>query len=77
LPLTPSQHYLSFESMRELAQGVAAVLEDIELLNSLQQAAYEQCKAAFDWNDRGRTLRKAIKQAVNGQRAAHARSAPS
>jgi hypothetical protein len=63
LPLTPGLHYLSFESMRELAQGVAAV---IERLNSLQQAAYEKCKAGFDWGDRGRTLCNAIREAING-----------
>ena len=77
LPLTPGLHYLSFESMRELAQGVAAVIDDIERLNSMQQAAYEKCESGFDWSDRGRTLCNAIQQAVNRQRCAHARkSAP-
>ena len=77
LPLTPGLHYLSFESMRELARGVATVIDDIGRLNSLQQAAYEKCNTAFDWSDRGRTLCNAIQQAVNRQRAAHTRSAPS
>jgi len=72
LPLTPGLHYLSFESMRELARGVAAVIDDTGQLNSLQQAAYEKCNAAFDWSDRGRTLCNAIRQAVSRQRAAHA-----
>jgi glycosyltransferase involved in cell wall biosynthesis len=65
LPLTQGLDYLSFESMRELAQGVAAVIDDIERLNSLQQAAYEKCESGFDWSDRGRTLCNAIQQAVN------------
>jgi spore maturation protein CgeB len=73
LPLTPGLHYLSFESMRELAQGVVAVIDDIERLNSMQKAAYEECDTAFDWSDRGRTLCNAIKQAVNRRCAAHAR----
>jgi polysaccharide biosynthesis protein PslH len=73
LPLTPGLDYLSFESMRELAQGVVAVIDDIERLNSLQQAAYEKCNTGFDWSDRGRTLYHAIQQAVSRQRAAHAR----
>ena len=72
LPLTPSLHYLSFESMRGLAQGVAAMIDDIGLLNSLQKAAYEKCKTAFDWSDRGRTLYNAIQQVMNRQRAARA-----
>jgi glycosyltransferase involved in cell wall biosynthesis len=73
LPLTPGLDYLSFESMRELAQGVLAVIDDIERLNSLQQAAYEKCNTGFDWSDRGRTLYNAIQQAVNRQRSASSR----
>jgi hypothetical protein len=65
LPLTPEAHYLSFESMRELAQGVAGVIDDVERLNSLQQTAYEKCEAGFDWSDRGRTLCDALRHAVN------------
>jgi glycosyltransferase involved in cell wall biosynthesis len=72
LPLAAGPHYLSFESMRELAQGVAAVIDDIERLNSLQQSAYEKCDTGFDWNERGRTLCNAIREAVNRQRTAHA-----
>jgi hypothetical protein len=73
LPLTPGLDYLSFESMRELAQGVVAVIDDIERLNSLQQAAYEKCESGFDWSDRGRALYNAIRQAVNRQCTAHAK----
>ena len=72
LPLTPGLDYLAFGSMRELAQGVAVAIDDIEQLNSLQWAAYKKCESAFDWSDRGRTLCNAIRQAVNRQRAAHA-----
>jgi hypothetical protein len=49
-------HYLSFESMRELAQGVVGVIDDTERLNSMQQAAHEKCDTGFDWRDRGRTF---------------------
>lgn len=77
LPLTPGLDYLSFESMQELARGVAAIIDDVGRLNALQQAAYEKCDTAFDWSDRGRALCNAIQQAVNRQRAAHTRSAPS
>jgi hypothetical protein len=73
LPLTPELHYLSFESMRELAEGVAAIIDDIERLNSLQQAAYEICNAGFDWDDRGRTLSNAIREALIRKCAAHAK----
>jgi glycosyltransferase involved in cell wall biosynthesis len=77
LPLTPGLHYLSFESMLELAQGIAAVIDDDGRLNSLQLAAYEQCKTAFNWSDRGRTLCDAIRQAVSREHAAHTGSSAS
>ena len=70
LPLTPGLHYLSYKSMRELAQGIAAVIDDLARLNSMQQAAYERCNAYFDWSDRGRILCNAIRRAENQQRAA-------
>jgi polysaccharide biosynthesis protein PslH len=67
LPLRAGLHYESFESMRELAQGVAALIDDIERLNSLQRAAYESCDSGFDWSDRGRTFRDALQQALSAQ----------
>jgi len=81
LPLTAGLHYLCFESMPELARGVADAIDDIERLNSLQQAAYEKCKNGFDWNDRGQTLRDAILKArQSAERASrgatHSESSP-
>jgi glycosyltransferase involved in cell wall biosynthesis len=69
LPLTPGVDYLSFASVQELAQGVVAVIDDIQRLNSLQQAAYEKCESGFDWSDRGRTLCNAIRQTTKRRRA--------
>jgi polysaccharide biosynthesis protein PslH len=76
LPLTPEVDYISFDSMRELAQGIASVIDDIDRLNSLQQAAYEKCVTDFDWGDRGRALHDAIRQAMCQQRLAVRRSSP-
>jgi glycosyltransferase involved in cell wall biosynthesis len=69
LPLTPTVDYLAFDSMRELAHGIVAAIDDIELLNSLQRSAYDKCDAGFDWSDRGRTLSNAMQQAMNRQSA--------
>ena len=77
LPLTQGLDYLSFASMRQLGEGVVAVIDDIERLNSMQQAAYKKCNTGFDWSDRGRALYDGIQQALNRQRSAYARkSAP-
>lgn len=64
LPLTAGRDYLSFESMQELACGVAAAIDDLERLNSMQRAAYAKCENRFDWGDRGRILCDTIRQAV-------------
>ena len=45
--MIPGRDYLSFEFMRELAHGVAAVIDDIERLNSLQRAASKNAIAAL------------------------------
>jgi glycosyltransferase involved in cell wall biosynthesis len=66
LPLTPGLHYFSYESMKELALGVAEVIDDLGRLNSMQHAAYEKCNTGFDWSDRGRILYDALRQAVTG-----------
>jgi len=60
LPLTAGLHYLSFASMWELAQGVSDAIDDIERLNNLQEAAYAECRACFDWAERGRALHDAL-----------------
>ena len=67
LPLTPRMHYLSFRSIPELAQGVAVAMDNVELLNNLQEAAYAECHARFDWADRGRALHDAMLQARRGR----------
>jgi polysaccharide biosynthesis protein PslH len=74
LPMIPGLDYLSFESMRQLAHGVAAVLDDIERLNSLQRTAYEKCDSGFDWSDRGRTLCNAVREAIDRQASARTRN---
>jgi glycosyltransferase involved in cell wall biosynthesis len=67
LPLKAGWHYLSFQSIRELAQGVAVAIDNLELLNSLQEAAYAECRSRFDWADRGRALYDAMLQARRTQ----------
>ena len=74
LPMIPGRDYLSFESMRQLAHGVAAVIDDIERLNSLQRAAYEKCDNGFDWSDRGRTLCNAVREAIDRQAPARTKN---
>jgi glycosyltransferase involved in cell wall biosynthesis len=64
LALIANRDYLSFETIDELAWGIAAAVDDIGRLNALHQAAYERCRGAFDWSDRGRTLLTAMREAT-------------
>ena len=64
LPLTPGLNYLAFGSIRDLAYGVVATIDDVERLNVLQEAAYAKCSTAFDWRERGRDLHEAMQAAV-------------
>ncbi len=70
LPLTPDIDYLSFASISELVQGIIAVINDVERLNALQEAAYAKCSTAFDWTERGQSLFEAMQDAAHGQNAA-------
>jgi polysaccharide biosynthesis protein PslH len=65
LPLTPGLHFLSFDSMQELAEGVCSAIDDLDLLNSLQEAAFDACKGGFSWIERARTLHNAMLRAAN------------
>jgi polysaccharide biosynthesis protein PslH len=65
LPLTEGSDYLCFDSMQELANGVAATIDDIGRLNSMQEAAYKNCESGFDWSDRGRSLCDVIQHTVS------------
>jgi len=67
LPLLHGLDYLSFDSMRGLAEGVAAAVDDIQRLNFMQRAAYDKCEKAFDWSQRGETLCDALRQTLHRQ----------
>jgi glycosyltransferase involved in cell wall biosynthesis len=59
LPGMPLQDGLSvglFDSHRALAEGVAALIDDFEILNRRQREAYDACSMRFDWRRIGRHL---------------------
>jgi glycosyltransferase involved in cell wall biosynthesis len=59
LPGMPLEDGLSvglFDSHRDLAEGVVALIDDFETLNRRQQEAYQACAMRFDWQRIGRHL---------------------
>ena len=59
-PLAANTSMLCFDDHAPLAKGVLAAIDDLDLLNRLQRAAYDNCIDRFDWSDRGKTLTRSI-----------------
>ncbi len=59
---TAGVHFESAETLDELAARIPALLTDTARLNALQNAAFDHCESAFDWDERGRTLHDFVRQ---------------
>jgi polysaccharide biosynthesis protein PslH len=53
---------VSSDSLCSLGRGIVEIIDNIDKLNSLQNAAYEIAMPLFDWKDRGRSFLTAIEQ---------------
>jgi glycosyltransferase involved in cell wall biosynthesis len=60
VPLRPGDGIMMFESHADLARGVLAAIDDLDLLNRVQQRAFAACAGGFDWTSRGQQLRRAM-----------------
>ena len=59
-PLASPDAMLEFPSLRGLAEGAVAAMEDCERLNRIQEKAFTSCADRFDWTARGNDLCRAI-----------------
>ncbi|ALX06029.1 MULTISPECIES: glycosyltransferase [Aeromicrobium] len=60
LPTPPGDGYLAAESLDALATLVCAVIDDPALLDAVQNRAFDDCRSAFSWDDRARSLTAAL-----------------
>lgn len=60
VPLRHGESAMMFPDHAALAHGVREMIDDIDLLNRLQERAYEACRDRFDWSTRGRQVLAAI-----------------
>ncbi len=67
MPLQDGRSIGLFDSHEALAEGVVALIDDLDALNSRQRAAFAACAARFDWATIGRHLMRHIRRA--GRRA--------
>ena len=61
MDLRPGLDYVEAKNLDQLAQIAHSSLDDLNLLNRIQNTAYERCQNSFSWNERGRALHKFIK----------------
>ena len=60
VPLDDQDGILLYRSHEELAKGILAVMDDVDLLNRMQERAYALCRDEFSWSRRGQHLLSAI-----------------
>ncbi|MBX3503155.1 MAG: glycosyltransferase [Alphaproteobacteria bacterium] len=60
IPLRHGESAMVFPDHGALARGVLEMIDDFDLLNRLQERAYEACRDRFDWSTRGRQILAAI-----------------
>jgi len=81
MPLQDGRSIGLFDSHQALAEGVVALIDDLDNLNTRQAAAFEACVRRFDWARIGRHLLAHIKRVTastaRGGAAARASSAGS
>jgi hypothetical protein len=51
---------LCCDSLDALVNAIVANIDDLDMLNSMQDRAFQAAKSLFEWRDRGRDLRQAI-----------------
>ena len=64
-PLVPDESLLSFGDLGGLAEGVLGVMDDLDLLARLEEAAFDACSDRFDWADRGEILARTLAELAN------------
>ena len=60
LPPQLQRHMIRSDDLQALVAAIVSGIDDIELLNNMQQRAFEAGQALFRWEDRGQQLRHAI-----------------
>jgi glycosyltransferase involved in cell wall biosynthesis len=60
VPLRHNDSILLCENHQALARNVVRAMDDLDLLNRMQDRAYQACRDRFDWMTRGQTLAAAM-----------------
>ena len=65
LPAGIREHLVTAPDVGALVEAIVATIDQPERLNHMQEAAFEQAKAAFDWAERGARVKASIEHVLN------------
>lgn len=68
VPVISGKHFLGYDSVDELVDGIVREIDNLDKLNEMAHAAYHICENAFDWDSRAQSLNSLIERLVH-QRA--------
>lgn len=50
LPLKPGVHYIAVKDNEDASARIADIIDDVDLLDKIQRAAFDACRLEFDWS---------------------------
>ena len=65
MPAGIREHLVTAPDVGALVEAIVATIDQPERLNHMQEAAFEQAKAAFDWAERGARVKASIEHVLN------------
>lgn len=65
VPVSSGKHFLGYDSVEELVDGIVRNIDNIDKLNNLAEAAYAACENAFDWDTRAQSLNALIERLIH------------
>lgn len=60
VPLRDEESILLFPDQETLALGISRTIDDVARLDEMQNAAFDACRSAFDWRNRGAQLHSTL-----------------
>ena len=65
VPVSPGKHFLGYDSVDELVEGIVREIDNVDKLNDIANAAYHSCENAFDWDSRAQSLNGLIERLIH------------
>lgn len=60
--LSANEHYVEARDLQDMARMIPLLMPDLDRLNAIQEAAFDHCVTAFDWDQRGRAMEAFVRR---------------